>query len=120
MSTPDQLLGARLSGVAGFCVENRVPREEAIRQLHEVSSRPDLLGIEAGREWAARDVDPVWYPWAAAKLELLVAAGADREVAEWSRAEALPVLGLGSHAIAVQPRGTGEGWTAETPPPSRS
>lgn len=106
MSTPDQLLGARLGGTAGFCVVNKVPREEAIRRLHEVSSRPDLLGIEAGREWASMEHDPVRWSWAAGKLELLVAAGADRGVAEVSRAETLRVLrGPGQHGTNAPPAG---------------
>lgn len=80
LTDPDRLAVAQLSGRASYCVQHRIPREQAIAPLHEITARPDLLaevaGIAAG---AAERKSPDW-PIRLAGIRLLLAAGADRSL----------------------------------------
>jgi hypothetical protein len=53
----------------------------AVDELRAITDRPDLLGEAAGTCWAAVQLTPEISPWDARALELLVEAGADRDVA---------------------------------------
>ncbi|MFI6332905.1 hypothetical protein ACIBBG_31940 [Micromonospora chersina] len=86
----DRLVLAELSGVAGRYgagAERDAPREEAIAAVHQVTTDPELLGIQAGVALA----DP--HGISGPTVELLQAAGADMTVAEQHAAEVRERLG---------------------------
>lgn len=79
----DRLILAELSGVAGRygTGHDRAPRAEAIAAVHQVTTDPQLLGIQAGVAMA----DP--HQISGRTVELLQAAGADMQVAAEHAAE---------------------------------
>lgn len=79
-TTSDRLLVANLTGAAARCVDQLLPLEDAIKAVHEVTDRPDLLAETAGQ--LAGSTDPAWRDWSLrrAAARLLVAAGADRSL----------------------------------------
>jgi len=87
VSTPDQIAVAKLWGRAERCVWEKVPLDEAVASLREVTTRPDLLaeaaGVMAGS--AAPRIEERAPRIAAARL--LVRAGADREALPQSMAQ---------------------------------
>lgn len=79
---PDRILVARLDGTARRLSSARTPHDIAIPELHAITTRPDLLGIAAGRALAGTLSGQAGDEWAPASLALLRDAGADRAVAE--------------------------------------
>ena len=73
----DRILVARLYGAAGRHVRCEVPEEAAIAELHQITTRPDLLGWAAGMFSASEDP---WPEWNSQAVRLLLSAGADPEV----------------------------------------
>lgn len=69
---------ARLYGAAGRHANQGLPEQEAIAELHAITTRPDLLGQAAGMFQASDDPWPERNRRAA---RLLLAAGADPDVA---------------------------------------
>jgi hypothetical protein len=84
LSAAERLTLASLSGVSaryGWGTQRDAPRDEAVAAVREVTTDSRLLGIVAGQ--AA--VDP--YGTRRAEVELLLAAGADPDVAAAAEAE---------------------------------
>ena len=80
----DRLILAELSGVAGrygHGTDRDKPRAEAIAAVHQVTTDPQLLGIQAGVALA----DP--HGISGPTVELLEAAGADMHLAAEHAAE---------------------------------
>ena len=79
MSTPDQIAVAMLWGHAERCVAKRIPVDEAVVGLREITTRPDLLAQAAGTIAGSADADTPERAWHMRAARLLVQAGADRE-----------------------------------------
>lgn len=78
MSTREQITVAHLHGHATYCVNHRTPVEQAVTELREITTSPELLAQTAGIIAGAADRGLGWSSRRAA-ARLLVAAGADRE-----------------------------------------
>ena len=104
MSTRDQIAVAQLDGHARYCVNHRVPLDEAVAGLREITTRPDLLADAAGSLAGTVHPDSPERPSRIAGARLLVAAGADRD--------ALPAYLRAGRRRAERPIGWGreEAW----------
>lgn len=104
----DRMTLAALGGTAArYSVGNRgdTPRDEAVAAVHEITTDPRLLGIQAGL--CAADPTGTTGP----VVRLLVDAGADLAVAtEWEQATRARLRGLG---ITYRP-----GQRSPLPPPA--
>lgn len=80
----DRVLVARLYGAAGRHASLGVAEEDALAELHEITTRPDLLGRAAGMFAASEDP---WPEWNNRAVRLLLVAGADPEVLATTAAE---------------------------------
>ncbi len=80
----DRVLVARLYGAAGRHASHGVAEEQAVAELHEITTRPDLLGRAAGMFSASGDP---WPEWNSRAVRLLLVAGADPEVLATTAAE---------------------------------
>jgi hypothetical protein len=87
VSSPDQLLSARISGICGrHCARGQIDYPEAaVAELQHVAGhRPDLLAAHAGLAMARAEADPIAAPRRRAESELARLAGADEaQVAGW-------------------------------------
>ena len=94
----DGILTARLYGVAQrHAALGTADTDEAVAELHEVTTRPDLLALTAG---ALGGGDDLWKERQEAAVDLLLRVGADRELFEKHRAETRARL-----------EGGGDAWT---------
>lgn len=89
MSTPAQLLHAKLCGTARRLSIAKTPTEEAVAELQAISADPTALGAAAGLFMAGHRHDAHINPFDRHAADLLFAAGGDIEAAE---AEAALVL----------------------------
>ncbi len=71
---------AELSGQVSYCLTHRMPLEQAVASLREISARPDLLAEVAGLAAGSADRDMSDWPIRLAEIRLLLAAGADRSL----------------------------------------
>lgn len=80
LSDPDRMAVAELSGHVAYCREHRLPLDEAVASLREISARPDLLAEVAGIAAGAADRSLPDWPMRLTEIRLLLAAGADRSL----------------------------------------
>lgn len=71
---------ATLEEVARRAVRVGTPIEQAVAELRRVSSDPVLLGVAAGRASGRWTAIPLFHSIGQDVAELLIAAGADRDV----------------------------------------
>jgi hypothetical protein len=87
VSSADQLLSARISGICGrHCARGRIDDPQAaVAELRQVAGdRPDLLAAHAGLAMGRADVDVLGSPRWQAEAELARLAGADEaQLAGW-------------------------------------
>jgi hypothetical protein len=87
VSTADQLLAARISGVCSrHCARGEIDDlDAAVVELRELTGhRPDLLAEHAGLSLGMAEADPLLAPRYRAETELAGAAGADEaQIEQW-------------------------------------
>ena len=71
---------AALEEVARRAVRNRIPSEQAVAEVRRISEDPVLLGLAAGRASGRWTAIPLFHSVGQEVAELLVEAGADRDV----------------------------------------
>ena len=87
MSSADQLLSARISGICSrYCASGRIDTPDAaVAELRQVAGgRPDLLAAHAGLALGLAEADRLGAPRYRAEAELARLAGADEaQIVGW-------------------------------------
>jgi hypothetical protein len=87
VSTADQLLSARISGICSrYCASGRIDTPDAaVAELRQVAGgRPDLLAAHAGLALGLAEADRLGAPRYRAEAELARLAGADEaQIVGW-------------------------------------
>lgn len=87
MSSADQLLSARISGICSrYCASGRIDTPDAaVAELRQVAGgRPDLLAAHAGLALGLAEADRLGAPRYRAEAELAQLAGADEaQIVGW-------------------------------------
>lgn len=96
MADEQDITLARLDGAARKLLDEHTPLDASIAVLGAITSKPDVLGLAAGRALGAHRHNPVSSWQGAAVAELLIAAGADPDVTDARAAEVVARL---AHAL---------------------
>lgn len=98
MSTPAQLLNARLSGVARKLSMAKTPTDDAVAELQAITTDAIALGEAAGAFMAGHRHDSALHPFDRYAADLLLAAGGDLAQAERKAYDVAERLGQPTHS----------------------